>query len=110
MKKRLLIPYLLLAMAVVIAIGLFFRTNSLQRQLNQSSTNQTNLSYTIETYEALEVRDSILLSGDYETAIDEYQRIAMEIGSDNRVFNFELLWPSNFNVTIQTCQELQAIE
>lgn len=84
MKKRVLIPYLLLTTALVIVIGLFFRTNSLQRQVNQFSTNETILSNTLETYEALELRDSILLSGDYETAIDEYQKIAMEIGSDNK--------------------------
>lgn len=96
MKKRLVVPYLLLVVAVVIAIGLFFRTNSLQRQLHRSSANEANLSNTIETYESLQVKDSILLSGDYEMAIDEYQRIAKEIGNDNRGIQLRIALAEQF--------------
>ncbi|MDT0607590.1 MORN repeat-containing protein [Croceitalea rosinachiae] len=83
MKKRIIIPYLLLGAALIIALGLFFRTNKLQRQLHEFNANQTDLAKTVATYEDLVSKDSLLLSGDYHTAIQAYHKIAKEIGSDS---------------------------
>lgn len=73
----------MLGAALLIALGLFFRTNKLQRELHQFNANQTSLKDKVEAYEDLQSKDSLLLSGDYHTAIEEYRKIAIEIGDDN---------------------------
>lgn len=83
MKKRLLIPYLLLATAVFIALGLFFRTHKLQNEVNQYNVAQKNYAKKVHTFEKLVAKDSILLSGNHQKAISEYQKIAKELGFDN---------------------------
>ncbi|GMN08909.1 hypothetical protein MTsPCn9_06350 [Croceitalea sp. MTPC9] len=83
MKKRILIPYLLLATAVVISIGLFFRLNVLQNRVNKFDADEEKLTKKVSIYEDLFSKDSLLLTDDYNTALREYDKIAHEIGSEN---------------------------
>ena len=82
MKKRIILPYLLLAATLLVAIGLFFRTNSLQNQLQEQSSNTADLNIRLLTYEELLSKDSLLLDGDYDDALVAYEKIAKEIGDD----------------------------
>jgi hypothetical protein len=83
MKKRILIPYLLLATAVIVAIALSFRVHVLQDMVNQFNTEENTLAKKISVYENIFSKDSFLLTDDYQTAIKEYNKIAHEIGSEN---------------------------
>lgn len=84
MKKRVLIPYLLLASSLLITIGLFFRVNALQNSVNQLGSNKETLSKTVSVYENLFSKDSLLLKEDYNSALSEYEKIAHELGSEDK--------------------------
>lgn len=84
MKKRLLIPYLLLAAAVIISIGLFFRVNVLQHKVNQFDTDKEELIERVSSYEYLLSTDSLLLTDNYNTVLREYDKIAHELGSEDK--------------------------
>ncbi len=84
MKKRVVIPYLLLAASLVITIGLFFRVNTLQNSVNQFSSNKETLSKKVTVYENLFSKDSLLLEEDYTSALSAYEKIAHELGSEDK--------------------------
>lgn len=83
MKKRIIIPYILFGAMFIIALGLFLKTTNLQGDLHQLDARQTDLAKTVTTYEDLASKDSILLSGNYNIALQEYEKIARELGDDS---------------------------
>ncbi len=83
MKKRIVIPYLLLAAAVVIALLMFFRTDSLQRQLGEEKAKMIRFNGQLENYHHLEAIDSLMLRGDYKTAMYKYAGLLKETRDTN---------------------------
>ncbi len=74
-KKRVLIPYLLLGAVGVAALFFLVRANKLQYQLKKSVQNQVELLRTKSEYQELIRIDSILVAGDYQTALDTYNSV-----------------------------------
>jgi len=72
MKIKKTAPFLILA---VFAAGLIFfiaKSVQLQKSLSQVETENTSLSNKINAYQQLSKIDSLLLQGDYDTAIESY--------------------------------------
>lgn len=119
MKKRLLIPYVLLAISLAITLVLFFSTNGLQQQLNQSKTEQTALAETIGVYQDLTAMDALVLENDYRTALKGYYDLLKVKGADSvtvqyRIQLAEKLKHSQFEnanlLAIETLQDSSAIQ
>lgn len=74
------------ALAVTSAGALFFLTKSarLQRQLAETEVKQTELTKRVDQYEQLTHIDSMLLNGDYDTAIRSYTA-SMETRKENKM-------------------------
>ncbi|WP_350285853.1 hypothetical protein [uncultured Croceitalea sp.] len=113
MKKRLLIPYLLLGAAMVITIALFFRTSGLQKKLNETRTEQSELTTKIAAYEEMNRIDSLLLNGKYTNAITAYRELSNEgndpdLGIPLRIKLVENL--KNLNLTKQIPRDTLNVE
>ncbi|MFS4447520.1 MORN repeat-containing protein [Maribacter sp. 2307UL18-2] len=74
------------ALAITAAGALFFLTKStrLQQQLTESEVKQTELTEKVSEYEQLTEIDSMLLSGDYDTAIRSYTA-SMQTREENKM-------------------------
>lgn len=84
MKKRVIFPYILFALASCIAIFLLFNTNSLKNELEASQQNESRLAAEFAAYQKLAEIDSVLLKGDYNTAIRSYNE-TLSGSTENRM-------------------------
>ncbi len=84
MKKRVIFPYILFALASCIAIFLLFNTNSLKSELRASQQNESRLAAEFTAYQKLAKIDSVLLKGDYNTAIRSYNE-TLSGSTENRM-------------------------
>ncbi|QLG46930.1 MORN repeat-containing protein [Costertonia aggregata] len=83
MKKRILIPYILFISVLFISMGMFYRMYTLQNRIDQFNSDRKKLYEKVAIYEDLLSKDSLLLTGDYHNALKAYDKIALELGSEN---------------------------
>jgi hypothetical protein len=96
MKKQLLILYLLLVTAVSITIGLFFRTNSLQHQLNKIDNQQSTEQAKIAIFNKMMRIDSLLIRGDYNKALAQYKALSDNNENDTLGIRLRIQMTENF--------------
>ena len=83
MKKSVLIPYLISAVAVIVAIVLFIRMGGQRKKEAEFNEKEARLEKTLNAYKELWLKDSLLVSGKYDMAIIGYDNFAREIGIDS---------------------------
>jgi hypothetical protein len=81
--KKSIVPFLLVLIAVV-AVFLFVKTRSLQNQLAQTQKKQNLLSQELSDYEKLVQIDSLLLKGEYDTALNSYHQ-TLNVQNENKM-------------------------
>ncbi|TMM57301.1 hypothetical protein FEE95_12510 [Maribacter algarum] len=74
----------LLGITTVAAVFFFYKTKSLKLQLNQIEEQQSNLTEELHDYEELVHIDSMLLKGDYDTALSSYNE-TLKIHHENKM-------------------------
>lgn len=74
MKIKQHLLYVLLAGTALVAVFSFFKTNSLQNELEETQAKKDELNLVIENYEELAQIDSLLLKGDYDNALISYNK------------------------------------
>ncbi len=72
MKKRIVIPYLLLAAATVVSLFFMFRAQGYQNQLQKKQQINERLTHTLSNYEEVTRIDSMLVEGNYSGALSSY--------------------------------------
>jgi len=85
MNKRIAIPYSLLIIATSIAVFFMFKTNGLQRQLNQLENARVQLNDLNAQQEELLHIDSMLVAGKYNEAIASYSNSQQRITDGNTI-------------------------
>ena len=72
MKKQTIILYLLLTLSIVVTLFLIFRTKGLEQRLKASEADQVMLKEKVGDYQKLMTIDSMLVGGDYNSALKAY--------------------------------------
>lgn len=85
MKKKVIFPYILFILAASMAIFLLFNTNNLKNELQASQQNESRLAAEFTAYQKLSRIDSVLLKGDYNTAIRSYNE-TLSGSTENRMY------------------------
>lgn len=89
MKKSVLIPYILLAIALVTAIVGFYQASSVRNSLKTLQQDQKTVEAKLRGYEAISATDSLLLAGQYDSALRSYQE-QQQLGDGILFQNIEL--------------------
>ncbi len=85
MKKRIALPYSLLILATGVAVFFMFKTDGLQRELNESEKAKIALDNRTSQQKELLRIDSMLVAGKYEEAITSYGNTQQTIDDGNKV-------------------------
>lgn len=84
MKKRTITLYLLLGLAVITSVFFLFKTKGLEHQLQVSETDKVRLADKVADYEQLRSIDSMLVDGNYNSALREYNfQLENKLGNDS---------------------------
>ena len=84
-KKRTVVPYVLLIFACAVAVFFMFRSTGLQDKLLKNEQLRTQLQSQMDDYEALFRIDSMLVDGEYNKALRSYTESAKSIDDGNNV-------------------------
>jgi len=84
MKKRILIPYILFGVTLILAAIGFLKSIQLSDSLEQLEADQSKMEQQLETYRNFLTTDSLLLSGQYDYALQSYQQ--QQSFGDERLF------------------------
>ncbi|PKA96380.1 MORN repeat protein [Flavobacteriaceae bacterium MAR_2009_75] len=78
---------LFLALALTTAAALFFgiKVNNLQNQLQEVQIEQGQIEEKLDDYEQLSRIDSMLLEGNYDTAIQSYNATSLKVKEENKM-------------------------
>ncbi|CAM4077154.1 MORN repeat-containing protein [Zobellia nedashkovskayae] len=83
MKKNVIL-YLILAATIGCSLFYFTKSNSLQKQLTEVKKEQGHISEELSEYEKLAIIDSILLEGQYDSAIKSYTA-SLKVREENKM-------------------------
>lgn len=96
MKKRIAIPYSLLIAATLIALFFMFRTADLKNRLDKSTEQEVKISKDISDYESLLTIDSMLIHGNYDSALDSYKTTMETKEMGNRTVQLRIALAERF--------------
>lgn len=96
MKKRIAIPYSLLLVATTVALFFMFRSKSLELALAAHKNELDGIQKEINHHEGLLQIDSVLVSGDYDTAMGLYTR-SLETSSNSRGLELRMALAKTFS-------------
>lgn len=90
MKKRLITAYIVVGITAFTALLLLVRTTSLKKQVQTAKAETTKYKEKVLNYQQVVSVDSLVLKGNYNSAINQYNTILEEIGDTNHLLGVEL--------------------
>lgn len=96
MKKRIAIPYSLLVVATVVAVFFMFRSTSYEQELAKRNTELDSIQEEIKENERLLAIDSVLVSGDFDSAMGLYSQ-SLETNKGNRSLELRMALARTFS-------------
>jgi hypothetical protein len=96
MKKRIAIPYSLLIVATCVAVYFMFRSTGLEHQLEKRRDELGNVQNELADYEKLLQIDSVLISGDVDSALSAYSQ-SLELNKNNRSLELRIALAKKFS-------------
>lgn len=96
MKKRIAIPYSLLIVATVVAVFFMFRSTGLEKELVKRNNQLDIIQQEIKDHERLFAIDSVLVSGDFDSALGLYTQF-LETNRNNRSVELRLALAKTFS-------------
>jgi len=90
MKKRLITAYSLVAITALTTIALFVKTGNLKKQVLTANEETSKYKEKVLNYQQVVSVDSLVLKGQYNSAITQYNTILKEIGDTNHLLGVEL--------------------
>ncbi len=85
MKKRIAIPYLLLAATTIVCLFFMFRAQGYQHQLQKEQVENKKLEHTLSDYEVVTRIDSMLVEGNYAGALDSYNESLSQLADAKEI-------------------------
>ena len=85
MKKRIAIPYLLLAATTAVCLFYMFRAQGYHHQLQKEQVENEKLEHTLSDYEEVARIDSMLVEGNYTGALDSYNESLKQLADGKEI-------------------------
>jgi len=85
MKKRIAIPYLLLAATTAVCLFFMFRAQGYQHQLQTEQVENEKLTHTLSDYKEVTRIDSMLVEGNYKGALNSYNESLNQLADGKEI-------------------------